>query len=172
MTPRQGNKGKGTRAPASGKDAKTGQFLPGNSLWRARSSHGPKPKFEDPDDLWDACCQYFQWVESNPLWEDKVTSYSGVNTHEPLAKMRAMTIGGLCLFIDVTRTTWDEWRTSRPDLSDIITRAETVIYEQKFTGAAADLLNPNIIARELGLAEKVEQSGGINLTVSPEDAGL
>ena len=31
---------------------------------------------------------------------------------------------------------------------------EEIIYNQKFTGAAADLLNPNIIARELGLADK------------------
>nr|WP_261640834.1 DNA-packaging protein [Erwinia mallotivora] len=35
-------------------------------------------------------------------------------------------------------------------------RAEQIIYNQKFTGAAADLLNANIIARELGLADKRE----------------
>jgi hypothetical protein len=33
---------------------------------------------------------------------------------------------------------------------------EKVIYNQKFTGAAADLLNSNIIARELGLSDKVQ----------------
>jgi hypothetical protein len=30
------------------------------------------------------------------------------------------------------------------------------MYEQKFSGAAAGLLNPNIIARDLGLADKSE----------------
>lgn len=54
----------------------------------------------------------------------------------------------------------------------VITQAEAVIYEQKFTGAAADLLNPNIIARDLGLADKKELSGGLALTVTPEDASL
>ena len=49
--------------------------------------------------------------------------------------------------VDIDETTWREWKVSRSDLSPIITRAEAVIYQQKFTGAAADLLNPNIIAR-------------------------
>jgi hypothetical protein len=40
------------------------------------------------------------------------------------------------------------------DLLPITTRVESLIYEQKFSGAAADLLNANIIARELGLVEK------------------
>ena len=36
----------------------------------------------------------------------------------------------------------------------VVSKAEKIIYEQKFTGAAADLLNPNIIARDLGNVEK------------------
>ena len=38
--------------------------------------------------------------------------------------------------------------------SDITTRAEEIIYDQKFSGAAADLLHANIIARDLGLKEQ------------------
>lgn len=143
----------------SERDPGTGRFLPGNKLWEARSSHGRNPKFSNPDDLWDACCQYFEWADSNPLFEDKVTSFQGVNTHEPVAKLRAMTLQGLCLFIDVTMKQWIEWRKDRADLSDVITRAEAVIYQQKFAGAAADLLNANIIARDLGLADKSELTG-------------
>jgi hypothetical protein len=40
-----------------------------------------------------------------------------------------------------------------------IERAESVIYTQKFTGAAANLLNANLVARELGLADKTELQG-------------
>lgn len=130
----------------------------GNQFWKARSSHGRKPIFASPDDLWEACTEYFQWVEDNPLWEDKVTSFQGVNTHEPLAKMRAMTISGLCIFLDVTRSTWDEYR-KREGFSDIVTQVEEIIRDQKFSGAAADLLNANIIARDLGLADKSELTG-------------
>lgn len=38
--------------------------------------------------------------------------------------------------------------------SDVTSRAEDIIYDQKFSGAAADLLNANIIARDLGLKEQ------------------
>jgi hypothetical protein len=42
-----------------------------------------------------------------------------------------------------------------------------VIYEQKFTGAAADLLNPNIIARDLGLADKQDHQSSDG-TMTPQ----
>lgn len=67
--------------------------------------------------------------------------------------MRAMTISGLCLFLDITQETWWQYR-QKEGFSEIVTRAEEVIRNQKFTGAAAELLNPNIIARDLGLRDK------------------
>ncbi|MDC9826565.1 terminase small subunit, partial [Devosia sp. ZB163] len=38
-------------------------------------------------------------------------------------------------------------------------RVDEIIRAQKFEGAAAGLLNPNIIARDLGLADKQELTG-------------
>lgn len=130
----------------------------GNQFWKARSSHGRAPIFPNHDALWEACAEYFEWVEENPLYEDKVTSFQGINTHEPVAKMRAMTIGGLCIFLDIARPTWDDYRKNK-DFSAVCTRAEEIIRDQKFSGAAADLLNANIIARDLGLADKSELTG-------------
>lgn len=154
------------------RDEETGRFLPGNRFWEVRSSAGAKPKFETADALRAACYEYFHWTDSNPLYEAKAFAFQGVVTVENLPKMRAMTLTGLCLFIDISRETWGEWKKSRPDLSDVQREAEEIIYSQKFTGAAADLLNANIIARDLGLADKQETTGTINLSVSPEDAEL
>lgn len=148
-----------------------GRFLPGNRFWEARSSAGPNPKFDGPEALWAACVEYFQWVEDNPLYADQLVTFQGTAKHEPVAKMRAMTIGGLCLFIDVTDQTWRDWKAGRPDLLGVISRAEAIIYQQKFTGAAADLLNPNIIARDLGLADKKELSGPDGGPIATVDAG-
>lgn len=130
----------------------------GNQFWKARSSHGRAPIFASPDALWDACAEYFEWVELNPLWESKPFAFQGVVTVEALPKMRAMTISGLCIFLDIARRTWDEYR-ERDDFLPVVTRIEEIIRTQKFEGASADLLNPNIIARDLGLADKsdVEQ---------------
>jgi len=125
----------------------------GNQFWKARSKHGRDKLFASADALWEACCEYFEWVEANPLYEMKAFAYQGVVVQEPVAKMRAMTMGGLCIFLDIDETTWREWRKSE-DFSPVVLRVDKVIYEQKFTGAAADLLNPNIIARDLGLTDK------------------
>lgn len=133
----------------------------GNKFWEARSSHGANPKFQEASDLWDACLEYFEWVERNPLKEQKIVSSGGKAIVKSMNKMRAMSIGGLCIFLDVTDRTWRDWRSDREDLLPIITRVEQIIRTQKFEGASADLLNPNIIARDLGLADKKELSGDI-----------
>lgn len=136
----------------------------GNKFWQARSKHGRNPKFTDPDILWEACCEYFDWVEKHPLWETKAFSFQGTITKARLPKMRAMTISGLCIFLDIADSTWDQYRTKK-GFSGITTRVEKLIYEQKFSGAAADLLNANIIARELGLVEKKSVEGDLEMTV-------
>lgn len=151
-----------------------GRFAAGNRLWEARSTAGPKPVFATAEALWAACEEYFQWITDNPLYEAKAFSYEGKVTIASMPKMHAMTITGLCLFLDVTDATWREWRASRADLSAVISRVEKIIYEQKFTGAAADLLNANIIARDLGLADKKEltgkDGGPMEVAVSPLEA--
>ena len=130
----------------------------GNSFWKMRSSHGRKPKFSTADVLWDACCEYFEWVENNPLKESQAFAYQGnVKDHE-VSKMRAMTLTGLCIFLDIDMTTWAEYR-QREGFSSVTTRVDEIIRTQKFEGAAAGLLQPNIIARDLGLADKQEHTG-------------
>lgn len=125
----------------------------GNRFWEARTKHGRDKLFASSDALWEACCEYFAWVEENPLIEMKPFAYQGVVVQEPVPKMRAMTIEGMCIFLDIAYETWREWR-SVDDFSAVISRAESIIRSQKFAGAAADLLNANIIARDLGLADK------------------
>ncbi len=125
----------------------------GNKFWLARSSHGRNPIFSDPDEIWTAALEYFAWVEDNPLYESKPFAFQGVVVQEPVAKMRAMTLGGLCNFLDISVSTWQDYR-DRKDFIPIITRVEQMITQQKFEGASADLLNANIIARDLGLVDK------------------
>jgi len=137
----------------------------GNQFWKARSSHGRKPIFSDPDILWEACKEYFQWVDDNPLLEEKIFHNSGEVTRTTVAHMRAMTASGLCLFLDIDETTWYAYA-KKDDFSHITTRAEKYIYNQKFAGASADMLNANIIARDLGLKDKQERDIRGSLTLS------
>ena len=64
-----------------------------------------------------------------------------------------MTILSFCLFADITHETWLNYKKNK-DFFGVTTRIESTIKSQKFEGAAAELLNPNIIARDLGLKEK------------------
>lgn len=140
----------------------------GNQFWKVRSSHGRKPKFASPEILLEACEEYFQWVADNPLYEAKAFSYQGETKIEYLPKMRAMTVGGLCLFLDIDQATWAEYR-NKDGFSGVTTRVDETIRAQKFGGAAADLLNANIIARDLGLADRSEFTGKDGGSIKVED---
>lgn len=141
-----------------------------NQFWKLRSSHGRNPKFASPDDFWESCCEYFVWVEENPLKEEKLFHYQGEVTRHEVSKMQAMTITGLCMFLDISHDTWLGYK-KRKDFIGVITRVENVIYVQKFRGAAADLLNPNIIARDLGLRDKTETEHSGDMTIRWAESG-
>ena len=56
------------------------QFQTGNQFWKMRETHGRNPIFETPEQLWVAACEYFQWVENNPLLEEKIFHAQGIIT--------------------------------------------------------------------------------------------
>lgn len=137
----------------------------GNEFWKLRSKHGRDKLFETPKLMWEACEEYFQWCIDNPLIE---TDFRGKDADEVhLPKMRAFTIQGLCRYLDYNSVWFNQFEATirerkeqiDKDFSQICTRVREIIYEQKFTGAAAGFLNPMIIARDLCLRDKQEVSG-------------
>jgi len=143
----------------------------GNKFWLARSSHGRDPIFKTPDALWSAAVEYFEWVEDNPLYEAKAFNDKGNIVIAHMEKMRAMTIDGLTNFLDIGDQTWRDYN-NREDFSLVCAQIAKIIRQQKFEGASADLLNPAIIARDLGLADRKEHAGDpsapIHLRVSAQ----
>lgn len=139
-----------------------------NKFWKLRSRHGREKLFTTPELLWKAACEYFQWCEDHPLLEEKGFAYQGTVTKESFAKMRAMTLSQLCFYLHCNEAYFRQFKAGLPEgeqgYSTVISEIETVIYNQKFQGACADLLNANIISRDLGLIDKTEHSGKIDLT--------
>ncbi len=142
----------------------------GNRFWEARATHGRDKIFQDESMLWAAAVEYFEWVEDNPLQGAKLFKIKGSDdkdeiVEEAYSKMRAMTLDGLCLFLDISRQTWYDYK-GRDGFIDVISKIDNVIRDQKFSGAAADLLNANIIARDLGLKDSTEttHSGSMGFT--------
>lgn len=125
------------------------------SLWEISARKvGRPPVYNHPDEMWADALAYFKWAEDNPLWEAKAFAFQGVVTVEKLAKMRAFTLDGFLLHSGLAESTWYDYKV-KPEFSGVAQRIDKAIREQKFTGAAADLLNSNIIARDLGLKDNV-----------------
>lgn len=129
----------------------------GNRYWEQRSTHGRKALWEDPLELQDACYQYIAWVDDNPLEESVV--YQGEVMDKPLPKMRPPTIKGLCVYLGMTTETWSQYRLKK-DFSAVTKEIDLIIENRKYEGAAAGMLNPNIIARDLGLTDKQDLNHG------------
>lgn len=121
---------------------------------------GRPRKFETPDDLWAAAISYFEWCTDNPLVEDKVMIVDKSAEHQSISKMRAMTLKAFYTHAGIGEQTFLDYEARAP-FSGIVKLIRDVMRSQKFEGAAAGMLNPNIIARDLGLAEvsKNEHTG-------------
>lgn len=136
--------------------------------WRARASVGAPRLYESPELLQAAVFEYFEWIEQNPLTSTKVGFSYGEAVKTEITHIRAMTKGGLAMFLGVTPETLYEWKKSRADLKPIIEWAERCVWNQKFEAAGAGLLNANIISRELGLADKqIHQVNAPGMVIKP-----
>jgi len=136
------------------------KFEPGNQLWQLREKHGRDYLFKTPEALWEAACGYFKWCDEHPL-------VKVVRGHRRLAvlalpKLRAYTLKGLYVYLGCGDKYFNHFEVQLSGKTDtvseeylrIISLIRDVIFEQKFTAAAAGELNPSLIARELSLAYK------------------
>ena len=145
-----------------------------NEFWRLRKDLSETGKKLSPDEVIEKAQEYIDYCRNTPLNE---IDFRGKDANEvTLPKMRAMTIKGLCLWLDISDTTWGKWKKDEKYVG-IITRIENLIYVYKFEGAAAGMLKENLIARELGLTDKKDFSSSdgtmtpkLNINVTSNDA--
>lgn len=135
-------------------------FEKGNTWWKQKETFGRKRRFEAPEDLLAAAEGYFQWVEDNPILEERVFVSQGDVTRVDVRHPRAMLVGTMQRFIGISHGCWTDY-TTREEFKDVCEHIKSVIFQQKFEYGCADMLNPNLVARELGLMEKkvFEHSG-------------
>lgn len=156
-----------------------------NDFWKRRAKHGRDSLFEKPEHLWEDACAYFEWCYKNPLLEHdlKVVGNGGNDGSSVqevyIEHVKPFTWYGLCLFLGVTPSWFNNFR-KRALAGDIMNMSkelqddfmltieliEKTIYSQKFEGAAAGFFNATIIARDLGLVDRVA-SENMNLNSIP-----
>jgi len=137
----------------------------GNEFWKLHSKHGKDKLFASPELMWEAACEYFEWCDKNPLIE---IDFRGRDIQQVLLPHpRPYTIQGLCLYIGCSTSYFRTFKCVNKSKEQayltVITRIEQTIYNQQLSGAASGFLNPNIIARNLGLSEKTENTHKVNM---------
>ena len=114
--------------------------------------------FKSPEALWEAACGYFEWCEEHAVF--LIVKGHPSQPVLPLPKLRAYTLRGLCIYLGCGSRYFHRFEAQLAGKTDevseeykrVISLIHDVIYEQKFTAAAAGELNPGLIARELNLA--------------------
>ena len=142
----------------------------GNQFWKLRSKHGRDKLFATPELPWETACEYFDWIDNNPLIEIDYVGKDATQVEKP--HTRPYTLEGLVMYLDACTNYWKEFRkrcndNNEKDFIAIITRIEEIIRRQKFEGAACGFYNANIIARDLGLSDKKDLSSSDG-TMSPK----
>lgn len=126
-----------------------------------------RPRKFTPKQFKKAWDDYFSWCDKNP-WHRNEAIKSGERAGD-IIKIpidRPYTEIGFCAFHQLGKHYLIEMTTSldkedlsqdEQQLSDILTRARARIWAQKFEGAAVGAFKENIIAREMGLWDRVQQ---------------
>ena len=144
------------------------KFQQGNDFYKIRSKDGREPIFESPNELIDAANEYFEWVINNPLKEQVLFHAQGVITKGEADKIRPFSREGMCNHMGIVLNTFKNYA-KNPDFLTVTTLIEQIIDNQQYEGAAAGLLNANIIARKLGLSDKSEQTHKIEQPLFGDD---
>lgn len=117
------------------------------TTWEYTPKMGAPLKYDTAEALEADCAEYFA-KRSQVVWNE-----------QPLPFTQA----SLCIFLGITQDTWIRWRKDREDLSEVITRVDEIIRDNKLSGAYVGAYNSNIVARDLKLADKqdVEVNGSL-----------
>ena len=134
----------------------------GNQYWKLAdmSKIGRPPRYKKPEELLQDAYDYFQYCDNNPIITTETTTSAKGTFLKTVEHRVPYTIDGLYTYLGVCNL--DYYKT-KEEFSWVLTYIRQIIRDQKYTGAAAGIFNGNIIARDLGLADKkeIDHSGTI-----------
>lgn len=128
-------------------------FEKGNQFWKnvPYEKIGRPPKYKTPNELWEDVKAYFIECDENPMSKQEITTTDKGTFDKEFIYKVPYTWQGLYVFLSVKDL--DHYKT-KDEFSEILSHISNIIYNQKFTGASVNIFNANIIARDLGLADK------------------
>jgi len=118
---------------------------------------GLHKNIETPEILYDLFKQFKKWIVKNPIIEKVVHNKTGEIID--LEKQRPMTWERFDCFVNDLGIIQDleDYRQNTDgryeDFKGVVSRIRKEMYSNKFEGAAVNIFNSNIIARDLGLKD-------------------
>ena len=148
------------------------------NYWEWRKNVGSPKALKSPAMLWQLACEYFKLIDSRPF--KKQEQRKGIVKLERGMKLDPETLASLkspVIEIDTIRPyTWagfesyliecsvivrlEDYKSNKEgryaEFAEVVRAIDRTMFAQKFEGAAVGAFNANIIARDLGLAEKTQ----------------
>lgn len=124
-----------------------------------------------PETVFNLAVKYFSWAEDQAIKAIETASFQGVVTENLVHKPRIFTLNGFCLYCGVTASSIQSWRAS-PGFSEVMAFVDSVIHEQKYQLAAANIINAGFVGKEIGIDKpaEVNVSSVVNDKQTVEDA--
>ena len=129
----------------------------GNDWWKQRSKHGRDKIIESPEVMLEGIYEYLESKGASFLEKpEAIKSGDMAGTQMNLKIKDYPTLAELAHFLGFkTIQSWYNYKQYEGFL-EVITHGEEIIRSWKLKGAAINLYNPSIVARDLGLADKKE----------------
>ncbi len=124
-------------------------------------------RFNSPDELWEAFCDYVEYCEKNPWYKTEPTKQGLVQV--PVGK--PLTFMGFSAYCGLTHQgllNYGELK-GREDFFEIFTRIREIIDNHQYEGAAVGVYNHTLIARRLGLVDKRQNDVTVNDVTNYDD---
>lgn len=141
----------------------------GNEFWKQRSKHGRDKLFVTPELLLEAASEYFTWCDNNPDHRAELVKHGGRARQVKISLRRPYTMQGLCLYLDCNTSYFRQFKatlhakisdgtatTLDYDFTTVLHRILEIVYNQQLGGALTGHFNSNIVAKLLGLVDRLD----------------
>lgn len=143
--------------------------------WAWRATTGRPKAIPTPEKLLELAFEYFQEVDDTPILKEELLKggmFAGdkgtTNLQRPYTwaglESKLYAAGIICRLDEYKRNVTGSY----DDFQDALRIIDNEMTDQKFSGAAVGIFNAGIIASDLGLAKKIEQSVSFEQPLFPE----
>ena len=142
----------------------------GNKYYLLAEKPAGRPKlFKTPDDMWSAFLEYKKHNSENPFYKYEAIK-SGKDTGKLVAipVEKPLTWHGFAIYIGTWPQVLSNYKVAYQEFSEVFTRIDAECYEHKYSGAAANIFNATIIARDLGLKDQTDINVNGKVNIKPK----